>query len=123
MSYPLSRISLVRRTFLAVFFLFSLQSSASAQELSPDKFGHFQTFYGIGAAMNGLGKFSWQEKTTLGLAPGIMKEILDSTRAGNRFDVSDLAFDALGMLAAVISSDKVLVMVTNHRTIVLTIRF
>lgn len=117
------RAGLVPGAFLAVFLLWSLPSIASAQELDADKYGHFQTFYGIGAAMSGFGKFSWQEKAVLGLSPGVMKEIFDSTRAGNRFDADDIAFDALGLLAAFISGDRVLVMVTDHRTIMLAVRF
>lgn len=113
---------LFRRVFPAFLMFFALSLDASAEELSSDKFGHFQAFYGVGVAVEGVGGLSWPEKTVLGLAPGIAKELLDSASGGS-FDMHDIAFDALGMLAALLSSDTVLVIVRDNRTVVLTIMF
>lgn len=91
----------MKRIFLAVALLCPFLAQANEDKWTgSDKAMHFA----VSGAVS-LAAYSYTEDKTqaflIGMAPGVLKEIVDSQQEGNRFSGKDLAWDALGAFVGV----------------------
>lgn len=86
------------------FFLILISISPENAFTGDDTIKHFGISSLFGAASESILHYKTKLKTseriilgtTLGSLPGLAKELIDSTKAGNRFSGSDLAVDIAG---------------------------
>ena len=90
-------------TWISLFLILISISSENAYG-GDDKLKHFGVSSIFGAASESILHYKTKLKTTeriilgttLGSLPGLAKELIDSTKAGNQFSGSDLAVDIAG---------------------------
>lgn len=85
---------------LALFLTLPSPASAELWLKAPDKQKHLAVFFVAGFLTEGVLQNEvpnpWA-RFAIAMAPGVLKELDDSRQPGNRFDVKDLAANAIGV--------------------------
>ena len=129
----------IKRTFLWIFILLIFLSISNNTVFSADNtLLHFGVSSVFGAAGESFLHYKTNLKTSgriilgtaLGSLPGLVKELIDSTKKGNHFSGTDLAADIggafIGALVANIVNNKIQIKIkkTKHdKTVALSLSF